>query len=424
MTLANVAWRRGGAIVGATLCTVLALGQSVPSFDVPLRTAPTEKFTVNPGFRDWGPTTIAGMTIVGGNSSNRGGLFAVDTITGKVKWTARPTGLPHGNPFVSTKPAVSGDIVIAPMGHKLVALSLATGKEIWRGPDTAQGATVAANSGSAYVLGEDNNFYALDAATGREKWKVGFARGGGSCDSVPVVRDGTVYLTGNVLLTPADANRSATYYRYLSALDANTGKERWRYPSAPQGGTGGICFTQPIVTADTFFAVAGPTLYAVNLTTGRDRWGPLEVRRPVEGRVREVPVRGLVDAGSVLVGLTSGYLIAFDKASGQTAWEISGQYREASPSTAVAGRVLYFQGHPGADPAAEVQGRVLYLGGRPVKQAAALPPGRLNGLDLDTRSILWSFSRPTAEPNWPFGFVTPVDGGLCVDSYQALVKLQ
>ena len=35
MTLANVAWRGGGAIVGATLCTVLALGQSDPSFDRP-----------------------------------------------------------------------------------------------------------------------------------------------------------------------------------------------------------------------------------------------------------------------------------------------------------------------------------------------------------------------------------------------------
>ena len=31
---------------------------------------------------------------------------------------------------------------------------------------------------------------------------------------------------------------------------------------------------------------------------------------------------------------------------------------------------------------------------------------------------------PTAEANWPFGFVTPVEGGLWVDSYQALVKLQ
>jgi outer membrane protein assembly factor BamB len=310
------------------------------------------------------------------------------------------------------------------MGHTLVALSLATGKELWRGPETAQGASVAARSASAYVLGEDSNFYAFDAATGRQKWKVGFARGGGACDSLPVVRGDTVYVTGNVLVTPADANRAATYYRHLFALDANTGKERWRYPSVPLGSTGGICFTQPIVTAETFFGVDEATLYAVNLTTGRERWAPLEVRRPVEGRVRAVAVFGLVDAGAVLVGLTSSYLIAFDKASGQTAWELPGQYRETSPSTAVAGRVLYFQGHPGAPPAAEVQGRILYIGGKPVTQAAALPPGRLNALDLDTRNILWSFSRTTLEPNWPFGFVSPDDGGIWVDSYQALVKLQ
>jgi outer membrane protein assembly factor BamB len=282
---------------------------------------------------------------------------------------------------------------------------------------------VAADSGLAYVLGEDNNFYAIDSATGRQKWKVGFARGSGSCVSMPVVRDGTVYVTGSVLITPADANRSATHSRHLFALDANTGKERWRYPSKPVGQMGGPCFTQPIAGSDTFFAVADETLYAIDSTIGRERW-TLEVRRPVEGRDRAVSVSGLVDAGNVLVGITSGYLIAFDKASGKTAWEIPGQYRETSPSTAVAGRVLYFQGHPGAEPAAEVQGRILYVGGRPVKQAPALPPGKLNALNLDTRSILWSFSRTTAEANWPFGFVTPVDGGLWVDSYQALVKLQ
>jgi hypothetical protein len=101
-----------------------------------------------------------------------------------------------------------------------------------------------------------------------------------------------------------------------------------------------------------------------------------------------------------------------------------GQYRGSRSSMAVAGRVLYVQGHPGASPAAEVQGRILYSGGRPVDEAPALPLGRLNAIDVDTRAFLWSFSRPTTEPNWPFGFITPVDGGLWVDSYQALVKLQ
>ena len=57
---------------------------------------------------------------------------------------------------------------------------------------------------------------------------------------------------------------------------------------------------------------------------------------------------------------------------------------------AVAGGVLCVQGHPGAKPTTDIG----------------------------------SFWRPTAEANWPFAFVTPVDGGLWVDSYQALIKLQ
>jgi outer membrane protein assembly factor BamB len=422
MAMTNPAWRACGASICTVLCTVLALAQAEPSSIGPLRSAPAEKFTVNPGFRDWGPTTIAGTTILGGNSSNRGGLFAVDMLSGKLKWTSRPVGLPQG-PSVSTAPVVSGSAVIAPMGNTMVAMSLATGKEMWRGPNTAGSASVAVNAELVYVLGADNAFYALDATTGREKWKVPFARFS-SCESRPVVRDGVVYVSGMVLTRPADANRSASYYGHLFALDANTGEERWRYPATPVGDTGGLCFSQPIVTADTFFAMRASTLYAISVANGRERWAPLEVRRPVEGRDRAVAVFGLVDAGPVLVGLTSSFLIAFDKASGKTAWEVRGQYRESAPSTAVAGRVLYFQGHPGAEPASEVQGRIVYQGGKPVPSVPALPSGRLNALDLDTRAVLWSFSRPTAEANWPFGFVTPVDGGLWVDSYQALVKLQ
>ena len=403
------------------LCTVLAMAQADPSSNGPLRTAPTERLTVNPGFRDWGPATVVGTTILAGNMTNKGGLFAVDTLTGKLKWTARPAALRYG-PGVSTVPAVSGSVVMAPMGNTLVAMSLATGKELWRGPHTAQSASVVAASGTAYVLGDDHVFYALDAATGKEKWKRAFARFV-TCESKPVVRDGVVYVSGNVLLRPADANRPASWYGHLFALDANTGEERWRYPATPVGDTGGFCFSQPIATAETFFATQSATLYAIDVATGRERWGgPLEVRLTVEGRIRVMRVEGFVDAGAVLVGMTPGSLVAFDKASGKTAWEIQGQYRPSSPSTAVAGNVLYFQGHPGAEPVAEMAGS--YQGGKRIVSAPVLPGGRLNALDLDTRKILWSFSRPTVEANWSFGFVTPVDGGLWVDSYQALVKLQ
>ena len=166
-----------------------------------------------------------------------------------------------------------------------------------------------------------------------------------------------------------------------------------------------MCLSQPVVTADTIFAAGEAHLYAVQRTTGRDRWPPVETRLPIDGKVRAVDIHGLVDASSVLVGMTSGFLIAFDMDSGKTAWQIAGQYSETAPAMAVAGNVLYFQGSPAVKP-------------------AVAPRGTLHALDLDTRSILWSFSRPTAEANWAFGFVTPVDGGLWVDSYQALVKLQ
>ena len=159
----------GTALTGMVLGGALTLAQVAPTI-APLRTPPVEKFTVNPGFRDWAPAVLAGTTIIAGNTSNRGGLFAVDTVAGKLKWAFRPTGTASGNPFVATAPAVSGGIAIAPMGNTLVAVTIATGREAWRGPATAQSAVVAVDGGLAFVLGEDASFHALDAATGREKW--------------------------------------------------------------------------------------------------------------------------------------------------------------------------------------------------------------------------------------------------------------
>jgi len=399
---------------------VLALAQTATSI-APLRTAPVEKFTVNPGFRDWGPTVLAGTTLIGGNSTNRGGLFAIDTTTGKLKWSFRPTGTASGNPGVSTSPAVLNGLAIVPMGNTLVAVTIATGREAWRGPVTAESAAVAVDSGMAFVLGEDGSFHALQAATGREKWAVPFpARG--SCSSAPVARGGAVFVTRNVLVKAADAYQPASYARHLVALDANTGEERWRYPASSAGNVN-VCISEGVVAGDACFAVDGVTLHAVNLETGRALWPPVEVRAPIDGRERVFPLRGLVDAGDVLVGVTQVALVAFDKATGRPAWRMPGQYRLNAPSTAVAGDVLYVQGHPGAKPTI-AQGGIVYQGGKPIEQTPVLPGGHLNAIDLATRTVLWSFSRPTAEANWSFGYVTPVDGGLWVDSYQALVKLQ
>jgi outer membrane protein assembly factor BamB len=406
MMAAPQRWFVCHTIIGAALCTMSVFAQSDPAPIQPLRKEPSEKLSVNPGFRDWGPATVAGRTILAGNPTGRGGLFAVDMLTGKVKWSYRPV-FSSGTASVSTAPAVSGDVVITPFAAAypgaVVAVSLATGKELWRGPDPVQHAAVAIQGDLAYVLAKTGQFSALDVLTGRERWKVAFATNRAACASQPIVRDGSIYLTGIAAATPGDPQRPAGYY--LFALDARTGQERWRYRAEAPYEQAGVCLSQPVVTADTIFAVGGSRLYAVQRAGGRDRWQPVEIRRSVEGQVRAVEVHGLVDAGSVLIGMTSGFLIAFEKDSGRTAWEMAGQYGDTSPAMAVAGNVLYFQGSPGVKP-------------------APAPGGTLHALDLESRRILWSFSHQTAQANWPFGFVTPVDGGLWVSSYQALLKLE
>lgn len=276
------------------------------------------------------------------------------------------------------------------------------GKEVWRGPDPAAGAAVAVHGDLAFVEGKDGNFYALEAATGRERWKAAFSTRRAECASRPIARDDTIYLTVSAEAIPGDAAKPAGYY--LLALDAKTGQERWRYRAEAPYVHPGVCLRQPVVTAATIFASGDTWLYAVDRATGKERWKQ-EVRRPVEGRNRLVEVHGLVDAGAVLIGITGTSLLAFDMGSGRIAWDIPGEYSTSNPATAVAGNILYFQGSPGSRPAAASR-------------------GTLHALDLESRTILWSFSRPTAEPNWPFGSVTPVNGGIWVNSYQALVKLQ
>jgi len=67
-------------------------------------------------------------------------------------------------------------------------------------------------NGIVYVGSWDKNLYAIDAVTGKEKWR--FATGD-KVDSSPAVANGIVYVGSN------DKN--------LYAIDAVTGKEKWRF---------------------------------------------------------------------------------------------------------------------------------------------------------------------------------------------------
>jgi outer membrane protein assembly factor BamB len=367
-----------------------------------VRTQPAEKLAISFRFRDWSAVTAAGSMVVGGNQTGTGGLYAADVVTGKLKWSFIPQF--GGTAFIAAAPAVAGELVIAPFpSGAVIAVKLATGKEIWRGPRPAQGAEVLVAGGVAYFAGHDGVIYALDAGTGQRKWKAEFSPTLAPCYSRPLIADGTVILTGIGPAAPGDPTKRGGYY--LFGFDAATGQERWRYRAEAPYVHNGVCLTTPVFAGGAVYASGESRLYAVDTKTGRDRWAPIEVRRMQQGRMSAVKISNLVAAGGVVIGATPVGITAFDPASGRSVWELPGTFNPERASLAAAGNVLYFQGNPDAKPAARTG-------------------GTLYAVDLDTRGILWSFTRPTEDPNWSFGTITPVDRGLWVDTYRTLLKLE
>jgi len=380
-----------------------AIAQDDPRAVQPLRTAPVETLTVKPGVRDLGPAVLAGGTLYLGAQTGQAGLFAIDAATGKLRWTFRPATI---NGSVSTRPAIFGTLVIAPYGSAntgaVIAVSAATGKEVWRAVDPSAHSAVVAEGERVFVVSKDCTLYGLAAATGQEQWKTPLRFvPDGACATSPVIRDGTVY--AQILARAPEGTAGWPDARYIAAFDSATGQERWRHRPLHPANRQGAEPRTPVVTDSAVYFAGENALYALDRATGQPLFAPVFLRRVINGRERMATLDGLIDGGSTLVGATEVSLIAFDKDSGRIVWELPGRFRPARISLAVALPVLYFQG--GLDGAPDF-------------------PGTLHALDMTTGTRLWSFTRRTKDPDWSFGAVLPVDGGLWVDAYAALLKLQ
>jgi outer membrane protein assembly factor BamB len=375
--------------------------QGTPVGVQPLRAQPAVKTAITVGFRDWGPATLAGDMIIGTNMTGGGGVFAFDAATGKPRWTWRGYG--KGGVSVSAPVVVTGDTAVvllkAMHPNRIVGLSQATGKERWHVEvEVLREAELGAHGGLVFVQTADAHVRAYDAQSGKAAWAFSFDGESGACGSRPVVADGVAYFTGGL---EAYSSVGARARDRVWAIDAATGQEKWRHRAEAAS-----CADHPVVvTSDGVFVTMNGDrkTYGFDRATGRRRWVQTITR--TTDLERDYAVCGLVQAGDAIVGMTSLALIAFDPASGRVVWELPGRYRDQVPALAAAGGVLYFQGSPNARPAPSTS-------------------GTLHALDLATRELLWSFTRPTEEPNWAFGYLLPVDGGLWVDSYKTLLKLQ
>ncbi|MGH9366967.1 MAG: PQQ-binding-like beta-propeller repeat protein [Thermoanaerobaculia bacterium] len=267
-------------------------------------------------------------------------VTALDVASGRVAWrfqTGAERPFPWGWDFWLSSPAIEGQRVYVGAGDgNLYALEAATGREIWRLPTEGRvRSSPAVTDGVVYVGSMDGRLYAADAESGKRLWafdtegvaidskKAGFDRT--SVVSSPAVAEGLVYI----------GSRDARLY----AVDRATGRERWRFGHRVDSMEGAPEISwvlgSPALADDLVFVGSsdGHFFNAVRAGTGEEIW---RFQTP-----DNVLSSGALADGQLYFGCEDGHLFALDARTGRERWRFrTGGAVISSP--AVADGVVYF----------------------------------------------------------------------------------
>jgi outer membrane protein assembly factor BamB len=302
------------------------------------------------------PLTDGDLVLVG---SGDGRFYAIDRVSGEERWRF------EARAAIQSSAAVHGGLVyFGDRSNTFYALDRRTGRERWRvetGTDHPwdwghEGwdyfTSSPAVAGDLVIVGSgDGNVYALDAASGTERWRV---QTGGRVRSSPAVADGLAYVGS------ADG--------YLYAIDLETGNVRWRFEtdgvsfgSAEFGFDRKTIQSSPAVTGGrVFFGSRDGKFYAVDAVTGELAWR-------FDHTTPWVPSSPAIYQGSAIVGTSDGlFLHAMDVETGEEIWRFETGDRVFS-SPAVSAGIVYVGVHSGRflalDAATGILGWELRFGG-------------------------------------------------------------
>jgi len=309
---------------------------------------------------------------------------------------AGPTGQPvqlwrvqAGGPC-NHPPAIVAEVVYAPCDDGvLYALDAATGTERWRFIGTALGEVTAV--GDLVYVNDADVLRALDAATGQERWQVAVVGG-----TSAVVDDGLLVIgTGD---------------GYLLGLDAATATERWRY----QLSTTGAAHNPVLGDGIAYAGGDDPGFFAVDAASGQLLWkGDTGNDRTATAVVAEgiAYIGGSPDSGV-------GHLYAFDATTGVLRWTRD----EPLFTPTVLDGVGYAGGTSGIVNAFDTaDGAELWqaqLGG--VVPNMAIADGVLYALS-DGNNAVYALDAATGAQLWDFPLDGGIDGGVAVGGGVAYV---
>ena len=276
------------------------------------------------------PAIANGVVYVG---SGDGGLYALDLATGARKWRF------DAGSAVTSSPAVGGGLVFAAARDRSIfAVDAATGARRWRivtKPDLplAWGhesgeyylSSPAYVDGTIVVGAGDGGVYALDATTGRQKWR---AQTEGRVRASPAVANSRVYV--------------GSYDGRVYCFDLATGALRWRYDTEGttlQSGSYGFDrrSIQSSPTVDDGVVYVGARdgfLYAINAADGKLRWR-------VDHKISWVITSPAVSEHMVYLGSSDAHFAQALDTLGSERWRFGADVPVWS-SPAIAGNLVYF----------------------------------------------------------------------------------
>lgn len=330
---------------------------------------------------------------------------------------------------VRSTPAVSGEVVYVGSGDgHLYAVGRSCGEERWRfDAGSSVASSPAVGGGLVFFGGRDGTFFALDAETGEERWRLGTGEevswdwGHESADiftSSPVLWDGWV------LFGSGDG--------HLYAVEAATGRVRWRtflhgrIRSSPAvrdgkvvvGSADGSVYVVALESGQVLrrLDTEGRSLYSGDFGFDRKTVQSTPALEPLPdtgGRSGEAGESGEGPgalAGSrggtrAYVGAKDGHLYAFDLADGRRAWRSDHRVSWVLGGPAVAGGAVYAGTSDGRFVQAvdAVTGRELWRFETP--SSVWTSPAVAGGVVYagDNAGFVRALDRETGEELWSFG---------------------
>ncbi len=323
------------------------------------------------------PAVIDGTAYFGSNDHY---VYAVNIADGVQRWKFKT-----GSRVTSSPAVYDGRVFFASYDGNVYALDAKSGEQRWRfasegerrftgrhlhGSDPAGESmpdpfdfylsSPTIDAGTVYIGSGDGNVYALDAASGKVRWKF---HTGDVVHASPAIANGLVYI--------------GSWDSYFYAIDARSGQQRWRFKTGDDheiANQVGIQSSALIADGIVYFGCRDSNLYALDALSGAKRWA-----YPNKGSwVISTPIAK--DGTLYFATSDSALFNAVDAKTGVLKYSLSFHHWPMFSSPAIAAGSLYIGSHAGT----------------------------LVAIDLDKHAVAWTFSTDGANRN--AGALTKKDG--------------